>query len=103
MHTRDAGLCMTVRGQQQTKKHWKLPGGFRADGQSAQIPLRFFGDRQFSILYDIRERLNERAWRPALEQAERRTRSTIRCDLVYGAAVAIGGLAVFSAYLSVTP
>lgn len=100
---RDAGLCLTTKSQQQTKTSWKLPGGFRAENGIAQIPLRFFGDRQFSILYDIRERLNENTWRPALEQAEHATRSTVRCDLVYAGAVAIGGVAVFSSYLSVTP
>ena len=102
IYTTDAGLCLTTRGQQQTKQNWKLPGGFRAQGGFAKIPLRFFGDRQFSILYDLRERLNERSWRSALEQAESRTRSTLRCDLVYAGAVAIGGLAIFSSYLSVS-
>jgi hypothetical protein len=103
VYRRDAGLCLTVRGQDQTKPQWKLPGGFRAGNGVAQIPLRYFGDRQFSILYDIRDRLREGTWRPALEQAERATRSTIRNHLVYAGAVAIGGLAVYATYLIVTP
>jgi hypothetical protein len=102
VYRRDAGLCITVRGQDQTQPNWKLPGGFRAANGTAQIPLRFFGDRQFSIVYDVRERLREGTWRPALEQAERASRSTLRNQLVYAGAMAIGGLAVFASYLTVT-
>lgn len=102
VYKRDAGLCLTIRGQDQTTPHWRLAGGFRAENGAAQLPLRYFGDRQFSILYDIRERLHEHTWRPALEQAERASRSTLRCELVYIGAAAIGTLAVFSTYLSVT-
>jgi hypothetical protein len=98
-YRRDAGLCLTVRGQDQTRPDWKLPGGFRAADGVAQIPLRYFGDRQFSILYDVRDRLREGTWRPALERAERATRSTWRNHLVYAGAVAAGGLAVYAVYL----
>jgi len=99
-YRRDAGLCLTIRRAEQTKRNWSMPGGFHAGGGTAQIPLRFFGDRQFSILYDIRDRLPTELWRPALERAERSARSTLRCQLVYGAVVAVGGLAVFASYLA---
>jgi len=102
VYRRDAGLCLAIRGQQQTKPTWTMPGGFRAADGAAQIPLRFFGDRQFSILYDIRERLPERTWRPALEQAEHEKRSTWRCEAVYAGSVAIAGVAILASYLSVT-
>lgn len=98
---RGAGLCLTIAGAQQTKLSWKLPGGFRAEAGAVDIPLRYFGDRQFSILYDIRDRLPEAAWRPALEQAEKHARSTVRCEIVYAAVAAIGALAVFATYLSI--
>jgi hypothetical protein len=100
---RDAGLCLLIRGQDQTKANWTLPGGFRAANGVAQIPLRFFGDRQFSILYDIRDRLPAEAWKTALEQAERSSRSTRQCELAYAGVVVIAGIALFSSYLSVTP
>ncbi len=80
------GLSLVLRGQHQTRPAWKLPGGFRAvEGEGAVIPLRFFGDRQYSMIYDIRERVPEGAWMPAVEQASGR-RST-RCLVVYGAVV----------------
>jgi len=102
IYRKDAGLCLTIFAQQQTKATWTMPGGFRAAGSVAQIPLRFFGDRQFSILYDIRERLPERTWRPALEHAEAQTRPTWRCEAVYAGVVAISGIAIFSSYLAIT-
>jgi hypothetical protein len=99
VYKRDAGLCLTLAGQQQTKDTWRMPGGFRASGGTAQIPLRFFGDRQFSILYDIRERVHESEWRPALEAAEKATRSTVRCEIVYAGCMVVGALAVYATYL----
>jgi hypothetical protein len=99
---RDAGLCLTIRGQEQTNTTWTLPGGFSAANGVAQIPLRFFGDRQFSILYDIRDRLPAETWRPALDQAQLATRSTVRCQLVYAGVVAISGVAILSSYLTIT-
>ncbi len=98
-YKRDGGLCLALRGQQQTRENWKLPGGFHAGGGVAEIPLRFFGDRQFSILYDIRERVPEAGWRPALEQAEKATRSTRQCEIVYAGVAAMGALAVYATYL----
>jgi hypothetical protein len=69
----DAGLCMTIEGAQQTRPSMRLPGGFNATAGSVRIPLRMFGDRQFSILYDIRDRLHETSWLPALQQVKERS------------------------------
>jgi hypothetical protein len=72
-YRRDAGLCMTIEGAQQTRPSMRLPGGFNATAGSVRIPLRMFGDRQFSILYDIRDRLHETSWLPALQQVKERS------------------------------
>jgi len=97
---RDAGLCLVIKNPQATRQNWRLPGGFNVSGDKARIPLRFFGDRQFSILYDIRDRLPETAWRPALETAQ--ARGTWRILAVYGGAVAICGVAVYAVMLITT-
>ena len=89
----DCGLTLVIRDPQQTRSHIRLPGGFGAEKGVATIPLRLFGDRQFSILYDIRDRLPEAMWKPALETAGRR--STARIVLDYAAVVAVCGLALF--------
>ena len=46
-----------------------------------------FGDRQFSILYDIRDRLPEASWRPALERVG--SRSQWRILAYYAGTVAV--------------
>jgi hypothetical protein len=91
---RDCGLTLLLSNPQQTAPRMRLPGGFCAENGQARIPLRMFGDRQFSILYDIRDRLPEATWRPALEAASRR--STGRILAVYAATVAVCGLALFA-------
>jgi hypothetical protein len=100
IYRRDAGLCLVFRDPQQTKAVMKLPGGFSARDEEARIPLRMFGDRQFSILYDIRDRLPEAAWRPALERAD--NRSQLRILAVYAATVAVCGASMFAVMYSVT-
>ena len=88
----DCGLCMSVAGQKQTKQDWKLPGGFRAiDGDYARIPMRMFGDRQYAMLYDIRDHLPETATMPALEKAS--SRGGLKLYL-YGAVVVIDVVAL---------
>ncbi|MBV8194941.1 MAG: hypothetical protein JOY80_05380 [Candidatus Dormibacteraeota bacterium] len=89
----DSGLAVEMRNPQSTKQSWRMAGGFRVTGSEAQIPLRYFGDRQFSILYDIRDRLPDQAWRPALDKASRRPVWMILA--VYGASVVICGLALY--------
>jgi hypothetical protein len=59
-----------------------------------------FGDRQFSILYDVRDRLPESAWRDAVERAN--ARSTPRIQAVYAITVAICGAAMFAVMYAVT-
>ena len=100
VNRRDAGLCLVIKNPQTTRPDWRLPGGFGVSGGEARIPLRFFGDRQFSILYDIRDRLPESAWRPALEKAQ--ARGTWRILAVYGGTVAVCGLALYAVMLVYT-
>jgi len=99
VYRRDAGLCLTMEGARQTKEVMRLPGGFNATRGSVRIPLRMFGDRQFSILYDIRERLPEESWAPALSQVKERSP---RLNLmVYGGTVVFASLAVIAVAISV--
>ena len=99
VYRRDAGLCLTMEGASQTREVMRLPGGFNATKGSVRIPLRMFGDRQFSILYDIRERLPEESWLPALNKVkERSPRMNL---LVYGGAVLFSSLAVIAVAISV--
>ena len=100
VNRRDAGLCLVIKDPQTTRQSWRLPGGFGVSRDEARIPLRFFGDRQFSIVYDIRDRLPESAWRPALEQAQ--ARGTWRILAVYGGTVAICGTALYAVMLATT-
>jgi hypothetical protein len=100
VYRRGAGLCLVLRDPQQTIASIKLPGGFYARNEEANIPLRMFGDRQFSILYDVRDRLPESAWREAVERAN--TRSTPRIQAVYAITVAICGVAMFAVMYAVT-
>jgi hypothetical protein len=100
VNRRDAGLCLMIANPQQSTPRIRLAGGFSAQKGMAQIPLRMFGDRQFSILYDIRDRLPDAAWRPALERASRRSPTQIL--LVYGGIVAICGVALFGVMFAVT-
>ncbi len=100
VHRRDAGLCLTMEGAQQTTARMRLPGGFDASDGSVRIPLRMFGDRQFSILYDIRERLPEASWLPALEQVRERSP---RLNLaIYAAVVLISSGAIVAVAMAVT-
>jgi hypothetical protein len=96
----DAGLCLMLRDPQQSTPSIRLPGGFSAQNGVAQIPLRMFGDRQFSILYDIRDRLPDGTWRPALEKASQR--SSTRILMVYGGVVAVCGVALFGVMFALT-
>ena len=100
VNRRGAGLCLVLRDPQQTKPSITLPGGFYARNEEANIPLRMFGDRQFSILYDVRDRLPATAWRDAIEHAN--VRSTTRIHLVYAITVAISGGAMFAVMYALT-
>lgn len=96
VNRRDCGLTLIVNNAQQTSRRIRVPGGFHADNGAVRIPLRMFGDRQFSILYDIRDRLPEAVWRDALEEAGKR--STTEILLVYAGMVAFCSLAVWAVY-----
>jgi hypothetical protein len=91
---RTSGLTLIINNPEQTRERLRLPGGFSSEKGVAAIPLRMFGDRRFSILYDIRDRLPEAAWRPALEAAD--NRSTLNILMVYGGVVAFSGLAMWA-------
>ena len=99
VHKFDAGLCLVVDNPQSTRQTWRLPGGFAIKNNMAQVPLRYFGDRQFSILYDIRDRLPDAAWRPAVEKA---TKPGWMILAFYAATVAVCGLAMYAVLLNVT-
>ena len=88
----DAGLCLMIRNPQMTTPKIKLPGGFYADQTMAQIPLRMFGDRQYSIVYDIRDRVSETDWAPALAAVKHR--STNHILAIYGATALVCVLAM---------
>jgi hypothetical protein len=101
VHRRDAGLCLAIAAAQQTASPMRLPGGFNATAGTVRIPLRMFGDRQFSILYDLRERLPEATWLPAVRQVKERSP---RMNLaIYAAIVLISAGAVIAAGVAVTP
>ncbi|MHB8717479.1 MAG: hypothetical protein ACYDAC_01110 [Candidatus Dormibacteria bacterium] len=101
VYRRDSGLCLTMAGARQTREVMRLPGGFNATRGNVRIPLRMFGDRQFSILYDIRERLPENTWMPALTQVkERSPRMNL---LVYAGVVAFSSLAIIAVAIAVLP
>ena len=99
-YRRDAGLCLEVSNPQITTKSIRVPGGLYADATHAQVPLRFFGDRQFSILYDIRDRLPQERWMPAVQQVNERP-SWMNLA-IYAAAVAIGVGAMVAVTLVIT-
>jgi hypothetical protein len=101
MYRRDAGLCLTMSGAQQTSSPMRLPGGFNATSGAVRIPLRMFGDRQFSILYDLRERLPESSWLPALQQ--KNDRSPAMNLAIYAAIVLISAAAIIAVAVAVTP
>jgi hypothetical protein len=88
------GLCLEIVKPEMSEKKISAPGGLCAEPNStAVIPLRMFGDRQYSIMYDLRERLPEQRWKDVLAKASER--SPQRILFVYGATVAICCLAMF--------
>ena len=101
VYRRDAGLCMTMAGASQTRRSLRLPGGFNATDGNVRIPLRMFGDRQFSILYDIRERLPEQSWLPAVQQVK--DRSPLMNLAIYAGVVLISSGAMIAVAVAVSP
>jgi hypothetical protein len=97
----DAGLCLTMEGAHQTRPSLRLPGGFNATKGSVRIPLRLFGDRQFSILYDVRDRLPEQSWLPAVQRV--RERSPRMNLAIYAAVVLICAGAMIAVAIAVSP
>ena len=77
-----------------------MPGGLSARDGNVTIPLRMFGDRQFSIIYDLREQLPEPKWVPALNQSGHWDRMRVRFVYVGVTAVACG--AMFAVMYGVT-
>jgi hypothetical protein len=101
IYRRDAGLCLAMEGAQQTRPSLRLPGGFNATKGSVRIPLRMFGDRQFSILYDVRDRLPEQSWLPAVQKVKDRSpRMTLA---VYAAVVLVCAGAMIAVAIAVSP
>jgi hypothetical protein len=97
----DAGLCLTMEGAHQTHPSLRLPGGFNATKGSVRLPLRLFGDRQFSILYDIRDRLPEQSWLPAVQRVKERSP---RMNLaIYAMVVLIAAGAMIAVAIAVSP
>lgn len=94
------GLCLVIRDPVQTTPRIKLPGGFRAEGGRAQIPLRMFGDRRYSIIYDVRDRVPEANWQPALSAVS--TRSGRRILMVYGLTTLVSCLAMIAVAYALT-
>ncbi len=101
VYRRDAGLCLAMTGAQQTRSPMRLPGGFNATDGEVRIPLRMFGDRQFSILYDVRERLPEKTWLPALTQVKER--SPLMNLAIYAGVVLISAGAIIAVAVTVSP
>lgn len=97
---RDCGLAIVVRNPYQTRPSMRLPGGFCAQGGIARIPLRMFGDRQYSIVYDLRDQVPESGWMPAVDRAA--VRATERNLAIYAAVVAIGIIAMVTTAYAVT-
>lgn len=70
-YEQDSGVCVLLKGQTQSQPRIRLAGGLHADENGeAVIPIRFFGDRRFAILYEVRDRVPESAWKHALQQAQ---------------------------------
>ena len=88
----DCGLCVTFEGATQSRPDIKLPGGFRATNGAVQIPLRMFGDRQYSILYDVRDQIPPARWREAIDLANKW--STTKSQVVYAGVVGISCVAM---------
>ncbi|MDQ6847465.1 MAG: hypothetical protein M3019_07780 [Candidatus Dormibacteraeota bacterium] len=99
VYRRDASLCLTMEGAQQSTSPMRLPGGFNATNGHVRIPLRMFGDRQFSILYDIRDRLPETMWRPALQQVKER--SPVMNLAIYASIVLVSAGAIIAVAVAV--
>lgn len=96
----DSGLCLILEGAQQSKSRIRLPGGFNATDGTVRIPLRMFGDRQFSILYDLRDRLPEATWLPALKKVrERGPRMNLA---IYAGTVLFGAGAIVAVALNIS-
>lgn len=96
-YRRDCGLCLVLTNPQQTKPVIKMPGGLFAGGGVARIPLRMFGDRMYSIIYDIRDRVPMANYQPALSAVHER--SALNIQLVYGMAALFSILAVIVTFL----
>ena len=95
----DSGLCLEIVDPQMTETKMRLPGGLSASEHHALIPLRLFGDRQYSILYDLRERLPEERWMNALKEAGQR--SSTRILVVYGMTTLICIGAILATFFAV--
>jgi hypothetical protein len=97
---RGGGLCLVIQGAEQTTARIRMPGGFVSTYDETVIPLRLFGDRQFSILYDLRDRLPEQRWHDAVARADRRSRTWIAVD--YALVTAVCGVAICTVAYAIT-
>jgi hypothetical protein len=87
-YDRDSGVCVSLKGQTQSQPVIRSAGGLRAAEGEAVIPIRYFGDRRFAILYEIRDRVPESAWREALSHAE--SPASKRPLIIYAGVVLLG-------------
>jgi hypothetical protein len=94
------GLCIKIDGASQSCPKLEIPGGLSAIGGEVNIPLRMFGDRQFSVLYDMRDRLPQERWMGALNTAGHWDRARSRAVYFGVVAIACGGL--FAAMYAMT-
>ena len=101
-YEQDSGVCVLLKGQTQSRPKIRVAGGLHAeDGGEAIIPIRFFGDRRFAILYEVRDRVPESAWKHALQQAQ--PGSSRRPLIIYGLTVLFGIGCMIAVAVAVSP
>ena len=90
------GPCITIYNPAMSAtKDQHMPGGFEATKASTKIPFRLFGDRRFSILYDMEYHVPDNRWQDALEAAGRwETNSRV----IYAVVTAVCCLAIIGLY-----
>ena len=99
-YERDSGVCVLLKGQEQSQPKITVAGGLRArEGGEAVIPIRFFGDRRFAILYEVRDRVPESAWKHALQQAQ--PGGSRRPLIIYALTVAFGAACMVAVAIAV--
>lgn len=96
----DCGICIHTRGQTQSPTVIKAPGGLSARDGEGFIPVRYFGDRRFAIMYEIRDHIPDAAWRRSLDATQ--PDSALHPRFVYALAVAFSILSVAAVVIAQT-